>query len=82
MVIVATAVTACASSGGTSAGSASDSGSGSGGTAQSLLRESLQGQHRITSGVMSLRAAVTPHGSTAGSPPITISFGGPFENLG
>jgi hypothetical protein len=31
---------------------------------------------------MSLRATVTPHGSTAGSPPITISFGGPFENLG
>jgi hypothetical protein len=51
-------------------------------SAQSLLRESLQGQQRITSGVLSLRATVTPHGSTAGSPPITISFGGPFENLG
>jgi hypothetical protein len=51
-------------------------------SAQSLLRESLKGQHWITSGVLSLRATVTPHGSTAGTSPITISFGGPFENLG
>jgi len=42
----------------------------------------LQGKHRITSGVLSLRATVIPHGSTASSTPITISFGGPFESLG
>jgi hypothetical protein len=78
-VIVATAISACADSGNGTSGS---SGSGAASTAQSLLRDSLQGNHRITSGVLSLRATVIPHGSTAGSQPITISFGGPFESLG
>jgi hypothetical protein len=77
VVIVATAISACAGSGDGTSGS-----SGSASTAQSLLRDSLQGKHRITSGVLSLRATVTPHGSTASSTPITISFGGPFESLG
>jgi hypothetical protein len=79
VVIVATAVSACA---GTGNGSSGNSASGSVSTAQSLLRQSLQGEHRITSGVLSLRATVTPHGSTAASTPITVSFGGPFQNLG
>jgi hypothetical protein len=78
-VIVATAISACADSGNGTSGS---SGSGAAPTAQSLLRDSLQGNQRITSGVLSLRATVIPHGSTAGSQPITISFGGPFESLG
>jgi hypothetical protein len=79
LVIIATAVSACAGNG---SGRVGNSGSGSASPAQSLLSQSLQGKHRITSGVLSLRATITPHGSTAGSPPITISFGGPFQNLG
>jgi hypothetical protein len=78
-VSVATAISACADSGNGTSGS---SGSGAAPTAQSLLRDSLQGNHRITSGVLSLRATMIPHGSTAGSQPITISFGGPFESPG
>jgi hypothetical protein len=79
VVIMAIAVSACA---GTGDGNSGNSGPGSASTAQSLLRQSLQGKHRITSGVLSLTATVTPHGSTAVSTPITISFGGPFQSLG
>jgi hypothetical protein len=82
VVIMAIAVSACAGTGGGSSGNSGNSGAGSAATAQSLLRQSLQGKHRITSGVLSLTATVTPHGSTAAGTPITISFGGPFQSLG
>jgi hypothetical protein len=77
-MVVAVAVAACAGSGGSGS-----SGSHPASNAQSLLRQSLEGKHRITSGVLSLRATVTPHGtSSSSSTPITISFGGPFQSLG
>ncbi len=81
MVVAATAVSACAASGD---GGSSNPGlsSAASATPQSLLRESLEGKQRITSGVLSLRATVTLHGSTTSSAPITVSFSGPFQSLG
>jgi hypothetical protein len=74
--IAALMVAAC----GTTAGSG-DTGSGSG-SAQSLVRGALQGGHAISSGVLSVRVTLAPHGSSGSTTPITISLGGPFQDLG
>jgi hypothetical protein len=74
--VAALALTAC--------GTAGEAGSPSGapGSARSLLRGTLEGGHGIRSGVLSLQATLTPHGSTAPGESMTISFGGPFRQLG
>jgi hypothetical protein len=74
--VAALAVTACGTAG--RAGGPS----GGSGSARSLLQGTLEGGHGIRSGVLSLQATLSPHGSTASGQSMTISFGGPFQQLG
>jgi hypothetical protein len=74
--IAALVVAGCGTTGGSG-----DAGSGSG-SAQALVRGALQGGHAISSGVLSVKATLTPRGSSGSTTPITISLGGPFQDLG
>jgi hypothetical protein len=47
-----------------------------------LLRATLQSGHAIHSGVLSLQATLTPQGAGSSSAPMTLSFGGPFQQRG
>ncbi len=47
--------------------------------ASSLLRQTFTGSHRVDSGDLALGLTVDPSGS---SPPISLTFGGPFQSRG
>jgi hypothetical protein len=69
-------ITACGSS-------SSGGGGGSGnGNAQSLLKQTFSGEHKVNSGNLQFALSVTPSGSSTLTKPITLSFGGPFQSLG
>ena len=70
-VVSAVLITACGSSGGTA-----------GGSAQSLLRQTFSGSHKVNSGNLSFSLTVDPTGSSTLTKPISLSFGGPFQSLG
>jgi hypothetical protein len=71
VVLAALTVAACGSSG--------SSGSGNPST---LLNQTFSGEHKVTSGKLSLQLTVDPSGSSTLSGPITVSFGGPFQTRG
>jgi hypothetical protein len=75
VAVAAVTVAAC--------GTAGDAGSptGGSGSARALLQTTLRSGHAIHSGVLSLKATLTPQGG-ASSAPMTISFGGPFQSSG
>jgi hypothetical protein len=50
--------------------------------ASNLLKQTFSGSHTVNSGNLSFVLVVTPSGSSTLSGPITLSFGGPFQNLG
>jgi hypothetical protein len=69
VVLVALLLSACGSSGGS-------------GDAQTLLKETFGGGHKVDSGRLAVSVAVTPSGSRTLTSPITLSFGGPFQSRG
>lgn len=50
--------------------------------ASTLLRQTFSGSHPVNSGVLEVRADVSPSGSQTVKGPIALSFGGPFQGLG
>jgi hypothetical protein len=70
--LVALTLTACGSSGSSSAS----------GSATQLLSQTFSGSHTVNSGNLSFSLTVTPSGSRTLTGPITLSFGGPFQSLG
>lgn len=52
------------------------------GDAAKILRETLSGRHRISSGVLDVQLTIDPAGSSTLHAPITLSFGGPFQSVG
>jgi hypothetical protein len=73
--LAALALAACG--GGGAGGSAGATGNGS-----QLLQETFTGSHKITSGNLDVELMVTPSGSSVLTTPITLSFGGPFQDAG
>jgi hypothetical protein len=63
-------------------GGAAGSGAATGATASQLLKATFSGSHKLTSGNLNVELMVTPSGSSVLTTPITLSFGGPFEDLG
>jgi hypothetical protein len=57
-------------------------GGGSSGDASTLLRQTFSGPHAVNSGNLSFALTVSPSGSSSLNGPISLSFGGPFQNLG
>jgi hypothetical protein len=57
-------------------------GGGSSGDAQTLLRQTFSGSHKVASGKLAIALTVDPSGSSSLKNPITLSFGGPFQSLG
>jgi hypothetical protein len=57
-------------------------GSSAGGNAQTLLRQTFSGEHKVTSGNLYFTIDVKPSGSSTLTQPISLSFGGPFQSLG
>ncbi len=64
------------------AGAVSACGGGSSGDANTLLRQTFSGSHKVNSGDLSFIVSIQPSGSSTISGPITLSFGGPFQSLG
>ncbi len=58
------------------------SSSGSSGNAGALLKQTFSGAHTVNSGNLSISLSLDPVGSSTLTTPITLSFGGPFQNLG
>ncbi len=58
------------------------SSSSSPGNAQTLLRQTFSGEHRISSGRLQFSLSITPSGSTTLTKPISLSFSGPFQSRG
>jgi hypothetical protein len=52
------------------------------GTANSLLKQTFSGAHKVSSGNLNVTLTIDPSGSSTLSTPITLSFGGPFQSLG
>jgi hypothetical protein len=71
LVICAGAVAACGSS---SSSSSAD--------AQSLLKQTFSGSHKVTSGVLTFNLTVNPSGSSSLKGPITLGLSGPFQSRG
>ena len=57
-------------------------GSDSSGQAQSLLKQTFSGPHKVQSGNLTVNLTITPSGSTTLTGPVSLSFGGPFQSLG
>jgi hypothetical protein len=57
-------------------------GGGSSSQANTLLRETFSGHHKVTSGNLAFNLTITPSGSRTLTGPISLSFGGPFQSLG
>lgn len=57
-------------------------GSDSGGQAQSLLRQTFSGPHKVQSGNLTVNLTMTPSGSSTLTGPVSLSFGGPFQSRG
>jgi hypothetical protein len=70
-LLAAAALAACGSS---SSSSSAD--------AQTLLKQTFSGSHKISSGVISLGLSLTPSGSSAVKNPITFNLSGPFQSRG
>lgn len=47
-----------------------------------LLKQTFSGSHTINSGVVGFSITLDPSGSSKLTTPVTLSFGGPFQNLG
>jgi hypothetical protein len=62
--------------------SACGSSSTAGGSAQSLLRQTFSGSHKVKSGNLQFTLSVNPSGSSTLTKPISLAFGGPFQSLG
>lgn len=56
--------------------------SSSPGNAQSLLRQTFSGEHRVNSGRLSFAVSLQPSGSSTLSQPISLSLSGPFQSRG
>ena len=56
--------------------------SGSTDSPSTLLKQTVTGTHRGTSGVLGLTLTFDPSGSSTLTGPITLSFGGPFQSQG
>jgi hypothetical protein len=70
-VIAAGAVAACGSS---SSSTSAD--------AQTLLKETFSGSHKISSGVLNFGVTIKPSGSSTVSGPISLNLSGPFQSRG
>jgi hypothetical protein len=70
-VLVAAVLSACGSS---SSSSSAD--------AQTLLKQTFSGSHKISSGVLSFGLTLTPSGSSMVKNPITLNLSGPFQSRG
>ncbi len=57
-------------------------GSDSSGQAQSLLKQTFSGPHKVQSGNLTVNLSMTPSGSTTLTGPVSLSFGGPFQSRG
>ncbi len=57
-------------------------GGGSSGDAQTLLKQTFSGPHKVSSGKLNIALTVDPSGSSTLKNPITLTFGGPFQSLG
>jgi hypothetical protein len=57
-------------------------GCGGGTSASQLLKDTFSGSHKITSATVDVDLTVTPSGSSTLTSPITLSFSGPFQDLG
>lgn len=57
-------------------------GSDSSGQAQSLLKQTFSGPHKVQSGNLTVNLTMTPSGSTSLTGPVSLSFGGPFQSRG
>jgi hypothetical protein len=57
-------------------------GGGSSGDAQTLLKQTFSGPHKVSSGKLNIAVTVDPSGSSTLKNPITLTFGGPFQSLG
>lgn len=71
VVLACLGVAACGTSSGQDSGSAS-----------TLLDQTFSGVHKISSGDLNLALTIDAAGSSTLNGPITLSFGGPFENRG
>ena len=56
--------------------------SGGSGDAQSLLKQTFGGAHKVNSGNLAFTVTVDPTGSSTITGPVVLSFGGPFQSLG
>jgi hypothetical protein len=75
----AAALVACAIATVLLAACGSSSGSGN---AQSLLKQTFGGTHKVNSGNLAFTVTVDPTGSSTITSPVVLSFGGPFQSLG
>jgi len=57
-------------------------GSDSSGQAQSLLKQTFSGPHKVQSGNLTVNLTMTPSGSSTLTGPVSLSFGGPFQSRG
>ncbi len=71
-VAAAGAIAACGSS----------SSSSTSADAQTLLKETFSGSHKISSGVLNFGVTVTPSGSSTLNGPISLNLSGPFQSRG
>src|SRR5437764_11192001 len=71
VVLLAAALAACGSS---SSSSSAD--------AQSLLKQTFSGSHKISSGVLGVGLTLTPSGSSTVKNPISLNLSGPFQTRG
>jgi hypothetical protein len=55
---------------------------GSSDNAQTLLKQTFSGPHKVASGKLNIVLTVDPAGSTTLKNPITLKFSGPFQSLG
>jgi hypothetical protein len=69
--LAAVALAACGSAGGSGSGDAN-----------TLLRQTFSGAHKVSSGNVSLALTIEPSGSRTLKGPISFSLGGPFQSLG
>ena len=58
------------------------SSSSSSADAQSLLKQTFSGTHKVSSGVLGLNVTLTPAGSSTLKNPISLSLNGPFQSRG
>jgi hypothetical protein len=61
---------------------ASSSGGSSSASAQTLLKQTFSGSHKIKSGILSFNLTLTPTGSSTIKGPIALGLSGPFQTRG